>query len=325
MEINKATAVPRLKQIAASPLKLKNWYSELFPADFTMEYHAHPQIELMYCQHGAFDFVYKAHRDAMDTKTVTVCSNSFILVNTGYYHKIANLQPSSRIVNLEYLPAEKDDGAVRPLRQLQLSPATLGLACPKLQKLLSKDRDFYLFVDSNNVLHTMLEIIHKTTGPESPEQTLAIRLLTAKLFMDISHCTSPENHIKTGIVYVDAAMMYINSHFMNKLTVEDIAAATGVSKVYLQRLFKSEYGKTVHEVLQEKRLAQARHLLEQTSLSITEIAGQCGFGCREQLTGVFKKCEGISPLDYRRQLSRERIRHFSNLGEDKILTPELLR
>ncbi len=325
METVKATAVPRLKQIAASPLKLKNWYSELFPADFTMEYHAHPQIELMYCQHGSFDFVYKAHRNAIDTKTVTVRSNSFILVNTGYYHKIANLHPSTRIVNLEYLPAEKDEDTVRPLRQLQLSPATLGLACPKLQKLLSKDRDFYLFVDSNTVLPTMQEIIHRTTGPESPEQTLAIRLLTAKLFMDISHCTSPENHIKTGIVYVDAAMMYINSHFMNKLTVEDIAAATQVSKVYLQRLFRNEYGMTIHQVILEKRIAQAKHLLEQTNLNIADIAGQCGFGGREQLTGVFKKNQGISPLEYRRQLSRERIRHFSNLGEDKILTPELLR
>ncbi len=314
----------RLRQLAAHPLALKNWYIETFPANFTMEYHSHPQIEIMYCQHGAFDFVYKTAPNALDTRAVTIRNNSLILVNTGYYHKIANVLPSTRIINLEFLPVNPEEEsycASKPVRQLMVPPALLGLSCPKLQKLLNKDRDFYIFMDSNNIQATMSEIIYRTKGENSAEKTLSIALLTSKLLIDISHCISPENHIKTGIVYVDMAMMYINAHFMNKITVDDIAAATRISKVYLQKLFRSEYDKTIHQVILEKRLAQARHLLEQSNLSVTEIAIQSGFGCREQLTRVFCKYEGCPPLAYRKQVSMEKIRHFSNSGENKLPEP----
>ncbi len=324
MENNQTSQTGRLKEIADHPLSLKNWYIETFPSDFTMEYHLHPQIEIMYCQHGAFDFVYKTAPDAPDTRSVTIRSSSLILVNTGYYHKVANMLPSTRIINLEYLPLKKWPAGGLPskaVRQLMMPLALLGQSCPKLEKLLNKDRDFYIFMDDNSVQSTMNEIINLTKEKNTDEKLISIALLTSKLFIDISHCVSPETHVRTGVVYVDSAMMFINTHFMNKITVQDIATATGVSKVYLQKLFRTEYGKTVHEVLLEKRLAQAKHMLEQTNLSITDIAKQCGFGGREQLTAVFNQHEGCPPQLYRKRVSAEKIRHFSNVGEKKILDP----
>lgn len=321
MEQNTLYKAERLKQIAANPLTLKNWYIETFASDFTMEFHSHPQIEIMYCQHGAFDFIYKAAPESLDTRTVTIRSNSLILVNTGYYHKVANMLPSTRIINLEFLPVDKEERAhltSKPVRQLMVPPALLAQSCPKLQKLLNKDLDFFIFTDDNNVQTTMMEIINKTKEENTDEKLLSIALLTSKLFIDISHCISPENHIKTGIVYVDMAMMYINTHFMNKITVSDIAAATKVSKVYLQKLFKSEYGKTIHGVILDKRITQAKHMLEQSNLGISDIAVQCGFGCRERLTAVFQQYEGCSPMAYRKARSNEKIRHFSDSGENKL-------
>lgn len=321
MEMNTLCKTDRLKQIAANPLTLKNWYIETFSSDFTMEFHSHPQIEIMYCQHGAFDFIHKADPESLDTRSITIRSNSLILVNTGYYHKVANMLPSTRIINLEFLPVEKEERAnftSKAVRQLMVPPALLAQSCPKLQKLLNKDRDFFIFMDNNNVQATMTEIISKTKEENTDEKLLSIALLTSKLFIDISHCISPETHVKTGIVYVDIAMMYINTHFMNKITVSDIAAATKVSKVYLQKLFKSEYGKTIHEVIMDKRITQAKHMLEQSNLGISDIAVQCGFGCRERLTAVFQKYEGCSPMSYRKRLSIEKIRHFSDSGENKL-------
>lgn len=321
MKVNKLFKADRFKQIAAKPIALKNWYIETFSPDFTMEFHSHPQIEIMYCQHGAFDFIHKADPESLDTRSVTVRSNSLILVNTGYYHKVANMLPSTRIINLEFLPVEEKERTSitsKPVRQLMVPLALLAQSCPKLQKLLNKDLDFFIFMDDNNVQATMTEIINKTKEDRTDEKLLSIALLTSKLFIDISHCISPETHVKTGIVYVDIAMMYINSHFMNKITVDDIAAATKVSKVYLQKLFKNEYGKTIHEVITEKRITQAKHMLEQSNLGISDIAVQCGFGCRERLTAVFQQYEGCSPMSYRKRLSIEKIRHFSNLGENKL-------
>ncbi len=321
MSTDQIIQTERFREIADHPLTLKNWYIETFPSNFTMEYHSHPQIEIMYCLHGAFDFMYKSDPNALDTQSISIRSNSLILVNTGYYHKVANMLPSTRIINLEFLPMSKEDLGSHPskvVRQLMLPPALLAESCPKLRKLLRKDRDFYIFVDDNTVQSTMNEIISKTKEPDTDETLISIALLTSKLFLDISHCISPETHIKTGIVHVDTAMMYINAHFMNRISVQDIATATGISKVYLQKLFRNEYGKTVHQVLLDKRLTQAKQMLEQTNLSICAIAEQCGFGSREQLTTVFHQYESCSPQSYRKTLSMEKIRHFSHVGEQKL-------
>lgn len=316
----------RFQQIAHTPIALKNWYIETFSTDFVMEFHAHPQIELMYCQHGAFDFIYKHDADALSTQSVTIRSNSLILVNTGYYHKIANMLPSTRLINLEFQPLDEN---VTPIsesaRQFMMPLDLLARSCPKLQKLLNKDSDFFIFADDKNIQSTMVEIISKANEQECDERHVFISLLTSKLFIDISHCISPQNYIKTGIIYVDSATAFINSHYMSKISIDDIASAAKVSKGYLQILFKKEFAKTIHEVVTDKRLMQAKYLLTQTNLSISEIALQCGFGCREHFCAVFNKLEKCSPIAYRKQPSTEEIRHFSDVGESKLSILEALK
>lgn len=181
------------------------------------------------------------------------------------------------------------------------------------------DKDFYIFSDNGTVLSNMMEIIQTTTMPISDENSLLISLLTSKLFIGISRCNSPETYVKTGVVYVDNAMKYINAHFTNKITVSDVALFASVSKVYLQRLFKLQYGKTVHEIIVEKRLSQAKYMLENSNLNVSEIAKRCGFTSCEHLRSVFNKIVGTSPQLYRKEMVNKTILFFSHTGEDKII------
>lgn len=117
-------------------------------------------------------------------------------------------------------------------------------------------------------------------------------------------------------------MVYINKHFLSKISVQEIASSVGISSVYLQKLFKMQYGKTIHAVITEKRIIQAKHLLEQSNLGIEEIAKQCGFGSREQFSYDFCKLEGCSPSKHRKKTSVQKIRSFSHYGETKITQNE---
>ncbi len=314
----------RIVDAVSQPLILENWYSETFPSNFVMEFHTHPQIEIMYCVNGKFDFVYKFKEDDTESSFVTINQNCFIVVNNGYYHKIANLEHSTKIINLEFLPygdsIKNMDTMPIQLKVFPLSIEKIFSVCSSLQRLLKKDKNFYTFVDNNNVLGKMQEIVRKMKESDAtPERSLQISLLTTNLFIDMSHCISPETHKKTGIIYVDSAMAYINSHFLDKIRVSEIASAVGVSSVYLQKLFRSQYGKNIHDIVIEKRIGQAKHLLEQSNLSIAEIAKQCGFGCREQLVYEFQKLENKSPSSYRKETSTQKFRFFSHYGEKKII------
>lgn len=311
----------RLASATSQPFALENWYTETFGSNFVMEYHTHPQIEIMYCINGQFDFYYKMNEDDVDSKFVTVTQNCFIVVNTGYYHKIANLTQGTNIINLEFLPyrdSMKNNDVNQCINTFAVPLEKLFPMCKELQRIILKDKNFYIFVDSNNVLNKMKELVRKMTAEPTEERALQVSLLTTNLFIDISHCLSPESHKKTGIRYVDAAIVYINTHFLGKITVSEIAEAVGISEVYLQKLFKAQYNKTIYKVITEKRLGQAKHLLEQSAFSIAEIAKQCGFSCREQLVYEFQKTYGISPSKHRKNVTGQRVRYFSHYGETKL-------
>lgn len=311
---NSSNIYDRLIHATTKPFVLKNWYIETFHPNFSMEYHLHPQIEIMYCSYGQFDFYYKTDTND-EPQIITVSQNRFILVNTGYYHKIANLSPSTTIINLEYInPTMTADLDVfcQPLE-------SLFPTCKELARLISKDKDFYVFIDECNIQNTMKDIIQKVSSDEhSPEQNLCVSLLTAYLFMNMAHCPSFETNKKSGIIHVDVAVDFINSHLSKNITVKEISEAAGISSVYLQKLFKNQYGKTIHDFITEKKLNQAKNLLEKSSFSIADIALQCGFGCREQLNYEYKKVYGISPAKHRKTICEKNIRHFSNYNEIKL-------
>lgn len=211
---------PRLKDAGESYLTLKNWYSEVFDSNFTMDFHAHPQFEIMYCENGQFDFIYKKDKCSDVTETVTVGNNCFILINTGYYHQLANIYDSTKILNLEFLPTKtrslEDTKASQLLKRFIVPLKDLYAFSKQLENIFSADKDYYIFVDNSNVLGIIREIIRKTEESNADERALNIALLTNKLFLDIAHCSSPIGYKKTGIIYVDSAMTYINSNFLKK-------------------------------------------------------------------------------------------------------------
>ena len=75
---------------------------------------------------------------------------------------------------------------------------------------------------------------------------------------------------------------------------------------YISQLFKNEIGVGFLAYLTSIRMEKAKKLLLSTSLSIGEVAEQSGYGDYRVFTKVFKKSEGITPSQYRRDfLGRE--------------------
>ncbi len=315
---------PRLKDAGDMYLSLKNWYSEVFRSDFFMKFHTHPQYEIMYCENGQFDFIYKADPSSENTETVTVGNNCFILVNNGYYHRVANVYDATKILNLEFLPVRHripdDSETARIIRRFMVPVKDLCTVSPQLQKILQADQDFYIFVDNSNVHGIIREILRTTEEENAAERAMNLALLSNKLLLDIAHCSSPIGYKKTGIIYVDSAMAYINSNFLKKISVKEIAREVGVSDVYLQKMFKEQYGKTIHRIITEKRLVQAKYMLSQSDADMVTIASGCGFGSYEHMAYAFKRLENCSPSAYRQKKSSDTIRFFSHQGEIELHT-----
>lgn len=94
---------------------------------------------------------------------------------------------------------------------------------------------------------------------------------------------------------------YMLSAYGEPLTLDDVAAAARLSKFHLLRLFKRRYGMTPHEFLTRKRLGVARRLLDETELTIAEVADQAGFGSRSALFRHLRGVYGAGGRDLRRR------------------------
>jgi len=100
---------------------------------------------------------------------------------------------------------------------------------------------------------------------------------------------------------VKKTVKHMNKHFKEKMTLEDSANHFHVNKSYLSALFKQEMGRSFTEYLTLLRIREAKKLLKDTALNLTNIAYQCGFSDQSYFSKVFRKVEGLTPKEYRKQ------------------------
>ncbi|CAO3437575.1 helix-turn-helix domain-containing protein [Azospirillum endophyticum] len=84
------------------------------------------------------------------------------------------------------------------------------------------------------------------------------------------------------------------------LTLDRLAAATGLSTSHFAAAFRQSMGEPPHKYILQRRLERARALLRDGRLSLTEVALEAGFGGSSQFAMAFRRATGLSPRDWRR-------------------------
>ena len=94
---------------------------------------------------------------------------------------------------------------------------------------------------------------------------------------------------------------YIRTHYREKITLQQIAAAGCVCRSRCCRLFRTYLSRTPIDYLNSFRLDKGMELLTETSLSITEAAHECSFASGSYFSECFLRQKGCSPMEYRKQ------------------------
>ncbi|MDR2101058.1 MAG: helix-turn-helix domain-containing protein [Treponema sp.] len=97
------------------------------------------------------------------------------------------------------------------------------------------------------------------------------------------------------------AERFIWENYTRKISLQEIANASGLSAPYFSTIFKEEMGENLSGYLNRLRVEKASHLLTETDLSLSEIAGACGFEDQSWFSKIFKSYTGQSPGKYRNQ------------------------
>lgn len=102
--------------------------------------------------------------------------------------------------------------------------------------------------------------------------------------------------------HVSEAVHFIHNNFHKKISTSDVAKAINLDKRYLSSIFKEKLQLTVSEYIAKIKLDKSKELLQSTNLRISDIANTVGFDDQFHFSKFFKKSEGLSPMQYRKQL-----------------------
>lgn len=148
-------------------------------------------------------------------------------------------------------------------------------------------------------LQQLLEKVYQSRGPEPHNEAMMVGYLYLFLSRLMQEAQNQQPHpTNSSTQYVMNAVKYIQFHFSQDISIDDIADSVGVSRSHLYRVFMSNVGQSPIDYLTDYRISEACQLLRTSQLSISEIAVSVGFFDQFYFSRVFKKRKGVPPSRY---------------------------
>lgn len=104
---------------------------------------------------------------------------------------------------------------------------------------------------------------------------------------------------KADIIHIAKSISYMENHYTEDISVEFLAEMSHYSPRHFTRIFHETYHTTPLNYILSLRIHKACELLKTSSLTISQVALQCGFGDSNYFSRIFKKRLGVSPKQYR--------------------------
>ena len=172
------------------------------------------------------------------------------------------------------------------LKQCGFERDRLILSCPDASQLLSCFEEMFahLTLDYSDALY---------------RESVLLKLFS---ILCLHYTVCRDKNVPQDIpvnIYVRQAIEYINSTYMQSVTVSDISEYIGISRTHLNHVFQEEINLSVQNFLIDYRMCRAAGLLIHTSDSIKKISNQVGYRDSLVFSKAFKRKFGVSPKEYR--------------------------
>ena len=250
--------------------------------------HWHGGIEIIMPARGGYEVI-------VGEEHYTLEAEDIILIHSGVIHSLKAPPVGDRYI-LQF-----DTALLYHLKEME----TLLHMIPPVILMRKKDSgSFHEFVKKK--LDKIIEEYHGNSGFKEASIYAAlieiyVELGRNKVWQDRD---GRQIHTMKRQEYFEAVMnacTYINQHFMENLTLGEVARIGGFSKYHFTRIFKQYMNMTFYEYLNFKRVKRAEELLYNAGeMSITEVAMGSGFSSMSAFHRTFKMIKNCSPSDYRR-------------------------
>ena len=259
--------------------------------------HVHPEYELNLLMHGRRQLFFDNRSYIIEEGTlVLVDSNRFHMTNAvegdpnAYYERI-----------ILYIGKEKVDEYDRIFPELEMGSF-----------FQQHDGVYVLSPGERQSAMHMFETVKQELDSEQGKSQTLIDLIIVKFFISFWRSRRPaayragerDRQKKGKSAVAHDVSEYILAHFCEQIRLEDLAERFSISESYLSRSFKDVMGFGITEYVNILRIRRSQELLEDSKLSIAEIAQAVGFESASYFGRVFHKHLAILPSQYRKDFSK---------------------
>lgn len=260
------------------------------PHAFQFPVHWHEEFEIIYIKQGTLQIT-------IDNKNYTGQAGSIFLVNPRELHFMGSSDMSVAYFTLLF-----------PLEFISFQSMD-HLETTLFQPLRSGQLLFSHTIPNGTLTHALTCILDEITlinrknhRTESPNRQLETRILLLQFFLQIiehGSLIAPSVPGKQSDMQREL-LAYIEDHYTEKITLQDLAARFHLSEKYVSRYFKEHFHLTFSDYVNHLRLSHAKKLLETTELSVTQVALDSGYPNVSYFIRTFKESYEYSPLKYRK-------------------------
>ncbi len=237
-------------------------------------------LELLYVRSGTGVYI-------VDEQRYNISAGDVIICNAGVLH-------------------DEDPSQAEDLNTYALALADVAVKGLPANTLISSEYSpVFPAGECADTLNQLMGMIHRllATNPRGATETcnyLAAALVSKLLLVIRKYCENEGNTVRSRTdIIAGQVKNYIDTHFDEQFTLQDISDAIRVSPYHLAHMFKENTGYSPMQYTVRRRLGEAQSMLITTSLSVTEIALSVGFGNPCHFNTMFSKYIGMSPSRYR--------------------------
>lgn len=265
-----------MSQILKNVNKVKFLYieSSKYDADWHSTLHSHSFTELFYVVKGKGSFNFR------DNSLMEIKQDDMVLINPNIIHT----EVSDPDDPLKYIVVGIDGV------EFNIENDDFGYSIHNYKEH-KQEILYHLEVIQNEKEHP------DQFSNDVIENSLKTMIINAIRRTNVSLNISDEaKEVNNDCIFIEN---YINVHYREKITLDDLAALTFMNKYYLSHIFKEHTGIAPIEYLLNKRIVEAEKLLVNTNLSISQIAGIVGFGTASYFSQYFKQINDMTASQYR--------------------------
>ena len=253
--------------------KLLNAASARYGGDWHSVPHTHNHMELFFIVGGRGQFL-------IENQLYPVDVNNLVIINPNVVHTEVSLN-------------------AQPLEYIVLGVAGIQLATSDTSNGQFSILDHFESAEISGCLRNILrEMEQKNTGYEDVCQAY-MEILIIRLMRSTALAVPSESQMISVNRQCAAVRRYIDLHFKEALTLEQLAEEGHMNKFYLSHAFKREFGVSPINYMISKRIEESKYLLAETDLSMTQIAQLLGFSSLSYFSQVFRRTQSVTPMEYR--------------------------